>query len=55
MVGAGQALWINRRLRKLYPADADAGCEGRTPNWRAFGLQHDSQTETLCKLAATLC
>jgi hypothetical protein len=49
MVGADQALWINRRLRKLYPVDADAVREGRTPNWLAFRLECDSQTETLCE------
>lgn len=47
---ARYALWINRRLRKLYPVDADSLRDGRTPNWLAFRLEErGKQLETLCE------
>jgi len=48
-IDAGQALWINRRLRKLYPVDADSIRQGRTPNWLALRLERGSQVETICE------
>src|SRR5271166_4337092 len=48
-IDAGQALWINRRLRKLYPVDADSIRQGRTPNWLALRLERGSQVETVCE------
>jgi CorA-like Mg2+ transporter protein len=48
-IDAAQALWINRRLRKLYPIDADSIREGRTPNRLALRLQGSSQTEVICE------
>src|SRR5271166_5045681 len=48
-IDAGQALWINRRLRKLYPVDADSVQHGRTPNWLALRLERGSEVETLCE------
>src|SRR5271166_4865503 len=48
-IDAGQALWINRRLRKLYPVDADSIRLGRTPNWLALRLERGSQVETICE------
>src|SRR5271166_5356434 len=46
---AEQVLWINRRLRKLYPVDADSVRQGRTPNWLAFRLERGSQVESVCE------
>jgi hypothetical protein len=44
------SLWINRRLRKLYPVDPDSLRNGRTPNWLAFRLEErGKQLETLCE------
>ena len=48
-IDAEQALWINRRLRKLYPVDAKSIPEGRTPNWIAFRLEQGSHLETICE------
>src|SRR5271157_280989 len=48
-IDAEQALWINRRLRKLYPVDADSVRQGRTPNWLAFRLERGSQVESICE------
>src|SRR5271165_3081950 len=48
-IDAEQALWINRRLRKLYPVDADGIRQGRTPNWLALRLERGSQVETICE------
>src|SRR5271165_7058315 len=48
-IDAGQALWINRRLRKLYPVDADSVQHGRTPNWLALRLERGSEVETVCE------
>lgn len=44
-IDAGEALWINRRLRKLYPVDADGVREGRTPNWLALRFEQGTRTE----------
>ena len=49
VIDAGEALWINRRLRKLYPVDADSVRQGRTPNWLALRLERGSQVETVCE------
>ena len=48
-IDAAQALWINHRLRKLYPVDADCVREGRTPNWLALKLEQGLQIETICE------
>jgi hypothetical protein len=48
-IDARQALWINRRLRKLYPVDADSVRQGRTPNWLALRLERGSEIETICE------
>src|SRR5271165_2322301 len=48
-IDAQQALWINRRLRKLYPVDAASIPEGRTPNWVALRLERGPQLETICE------
>ena len=48
-IDAQQALWINRRLRKLYPVDAGSIPEGRTPNWVALRLERGVQLETICE------
>jgi hypothetical protein len=48
-IDATQALWINRRLRKLYPLDADSVREGRTPDWLALRLERDSKLENVCE------
>jgi len=48
-IDAAQGLWINRRLRKLYPADADSIREGRTPNRLALRVERNSQTELVCE------
>src|SRR5271165_4648192 len=48
-IDAEQALWINRRLRKLYPVDAASIPEGRTPNWVALRLERGPQLETICE------
>jgi len=48
-IDAQQALWINRRLRKLYPVDAESLPEGRTPNWVALRLERGAQLETICE------
>src|SRR5271165_1862892 len=49
VIDAGEALWINRRLRKLYPVDADSVRHGLTPNWLALRLERGSQVETVCE------
>ncbi|HZD33554.1 MAG TPA: hypothetical protein VE779_18055 [Candidatus Angelobacter sp.] len=46
---SAQALWINRRLRKLYPVDASSISEGRTPNWLGLRLEEAATTETICE------
>jgi hypothetical protein len=47
---ARHALWINRRLRKLYPVDAGSLRNGRAPNWLALRLEErGKQLETLCE------
>lgn len=46
---ASHALWVNRRLRKLYPVDAESVQQGRTPNWLALRLERGSQVETICE------
>jgi hypothetical protein len=46
-IDAGQALWINLRLRKLYPAHSDSIRKGRTPDRLALRLELDSQTSEL--------
>jgi CorA-like Mg2+ transporter protein len=48
-IDAAQALWINHRLRKLYPVDADSIREGRTPNRLALRLERSSQVEVVCE------
>jgi len=48
-IDAAQALWLNRRLRKLYPVDAQSIGEGRTPNWIAFRVERGPQLETICE------
>jgi len=48
-IGAGEALWINRRLRKLYPVDADSVPQGRTPNWLALRLERDRRLKLSVK------
>jgi hypothetical protein len=48
-VAASQALWVNRRLRKLYPVDAESVREGRTPSWLALRLEKDGQIETVAE------
>ena len=48
-IDAEQALWLNRRLRKLFPVDAVSIPEGRTPNWVAFRLERGAQLETICE------
>jgi hypothetical protein len=48
-IDAAQALWINRRLRKLYPVDADSIREGRTPNRLALRLERSAQIEVVCE------
>lgn len=48
-IPASTALWINRRLRKLYPLDSSSLAQGRTPNWLALRLQRGSEFETLCE------
>ena len=44
-----QALWLMRRLRKLYPLDGTGVRDGRTPNRLALLLEVDGQIETLCE------
>lgn len=46
---AREALWINRRLRKLYPVDADGIREGRTPSWLALRLERGGETVTVAE------
>lgn len=46
---AAQALWINRRLRKLYPVDGESVRDGRTANWLALRLDEDGALETVCE------
>jgi hypothetical protein len=46
---AEQALWVNHRLRKLYPPDADSLRQGRTPNWLALRVDRGSRLETICE------
>jgi hypothetical protein len=48
-IAPAQALWLNRRLRKLYPVDAESIREGRTPNRVALLLDDGQQTTTLCE------
>jgi len=48
-IDPAQALWINRRLRKLYPVDSDSIRKGRTPNRLALRLERSSQTELICE------
>ena len=48
-IDAEHALWINRRLRKLYPVDAESIPQGHTPNWLALQLQRGPHTETICE------
>jgi hypothetical protein len=48
-IDAAQALWINRRLRKLYPADGESLRKGRTPNRLALRLERNSQAEVVCE------
>jgi len=48
-IDAEQALWINRRLRKLYPVNADSVRHGLTPNWLALRLEQGSRVETICE------
>src|SRR6516164_3346386 len=48
-IDAAQALWITRRLRKLYPADGDSLRKGRTPNRLALRLERNSQAEVICE------
>jgi hypothetical protein len=44
-----EALWILRRLRKLYPPNGDSVHEGRTPDWLALRLERNGMIETLCE------
>ncbi len=46
---AASGLWINRRLRKLYPADADGVRQGRTPNYVALRRESSAGSETICE------
>jgi hypothetical protein len=48
-VDASQALWMNRRLRKLYPVDAESVREGRTPSWLVLRLENGGQMETVAE------
>ena len=48
-LSAMEAIWVNRRLRKLYPVDADSIHEGRTPNYLALKLQDGSGTVTIAE------
>lgn len=48
-IDAAKAIWINRRLRKLYPLDASSIPQGRTPDWLALRLERGSELETLCE------
>jgi hypothetical protein len=48
-ISAATALWINRRLRKLYPLDSSSLMQGRTPNWLALRLQRGNEFQTLCE------
>ena len=46
---AATALWINRRLRKLYPPDAESIQQGRTPNYIALRRESASGLETVAE------
>jgi hypothetical protein len=46
-IPAEEALWINRRLRKLYPPDGSSVQEGRTPNHIALRLEDESGITTV--------
>jgi len=48
-IDAATAIWINRRLRKLYPPDAESIQEGRTPNYIALRRESASGLETLAE------
>jgi len=48
-IDAAQGLWINRRLRKLYPLDADSVREGRTPSRIALRLERGREEQTICE------
>ena len=41
------ALWINRRLRKLYPVDAESVHEARTPAYIALRLERGSEAHVI--------
>ncbi len=48
-IDAASGLWVNRRLRKLYPADGDSLREGRTPNYMALRREDASRIETIAE------
>ncbi|MCC6859385.1 MAG: hypothetical protein IT158_12525 [Bryobacterales bacterium] len=54
-IGAGEALWINESMRKVYPSSGRQLREGRIPNCMRFVLERDGSRETLVEERFTRC